>query len=105
MTKECCENDAATATGTPGSRYTIGIVGNPNCGKTTLFNALTGARQRVGNWPGVTVERKEGRYRIATDTVRVVDLPGVYTLGALPGLDDESLDEKLARDHILSDDI
>ncbi|WP_373510553.1 FeoB small GTPase domain-containing protein, partial [Thiocapsa sp.] len=42
---------------------TIGVVGNPNCGKTTLFNALTGSRQRVGNWPGVTVERKIGRYR------------------------------------------
>jgi len=77
---------------------TIAIAGNPNCGKSTLFNGLTGARQKVGNWPGVTVDRLEGRYRDADLAVRVVDLPGVYTLGALPG--SESLDEKLARDFI-----
>jgi len=77
---------------------TIAIAGNPNCGKSTLFNGLTGARQKVGNWPGVTVDRLEGRYRDGDLVVRVVDLPGVYTLGALPG--SESLDEKLARDFI-----
>jgi ferrous iron transport protein B len=78
----------------------IGIVGNPNCGKTTLFNALTGSRQRVGNWPGVTVERKEGRYQQGDSDIQVVDLPGIYALD----VQDEhgSLDEKVARDYILS---
>lgn len=58
---------------------TIALVGNPNCGKTTLFNALTGSNQSVGNWPGVTVERKEGRLRGA-EGLRILDLPGIYTL-------------------------
>ncbi|MEZ5839215.1 MAG: Fe(2+) transporter permease subunit FeoB [Hyphomicrobiales bacterium] len=105
MTKACCDTgDNATAL-PPGTVITIGVVGNPNCGKTTLFNALTGARQYVGNWPGVTVERKEGRYKDGDITVRVIDLPGVYTLGVVPGLEEESLDEKLARNNILADDI
>jgi len=76
----------------------IVIAGNPNCGKTTLFNALTGARQRVGNWPGVTVERKTGHYHDG-GLVQVIDLPGVYTLGSLPGMD--SLDERIAQEAIL----
>ncbi|MBF0110757.1 MAG: Fe(2+) transporter permease subunit FeoB [Magnetococcales bacterium] len=76
----------------------IGIVGNPNCGKSTLFNQLTGSRQRVGNWPGVTVERKEGVARIEDVAVTIVDLPGVYTLAA------QSPDEKVARDFVLSGD-
>lgn len=104
--KECCE------TGQPSSAaperkgaLCIGIAGNPNCGKTTLFNNLTGARQRVGNWPGVTVDRKEGSYNDADGLIRVVDLPGVYTLGVLPGMEAQSLDEKLARDNILTGDI
>ena len=64
---------------------TIALLGNPNCGKTTLFNALTGTRQMVGNWPGVTVERKVGQFRMAERTVEVVDLPGTYSLGrAIP---------------------
>lgn len=79
---------------------TIGVVGNPNCGKTTLFNALTGARQRVGNWSGVTVDRKEGNYAHGRETIRVVDLPGVYSLGVVAGMD--SLDERIARDYVLS---
>jgi len=78
----------------------IAIVGNPNCGKTTLFNALTGARQRVGNWPGVTVDRKSGVYGDAHERVEVVDLPGVYTLGIVPGMD--AVDEKVTRDFVLS---
>ena len=76
--------------------YIIGVAGNPNCGKTTLFNALTGARQRVGNWPGVTVERKVGEYTHAGKKIEVVDLPGIYSLTAA------SVDEEVARDYILS---
>jgi len=78
--------------------YTIGLVGNPNCGKTTLFNALTGSRQRVGNWPGVTVERKSGDYRLGDATVEVVDLPGTYSLDVIDR--DISLDERVARDYV-----
>lgn len=81
------------------SDYTIGVVGNPNCGKTTLFNALTGARQRVGNWPGVTVERKTGNYTCGGVALQVVDLPGTYSLDAT---EEVSLDEKIARDYVLS---
>lgn len=78
----------------------IGIVGNPNCGKTCLFNALTGANQRVGNWPGVTVERKEGEYAYNGIKVTLVDLPGVYSLDAEDG--ETGLDELVARDYLLS---
>ncbi|MBN1627126.1 MAG: Fe(2+) transporter permease subunit FeoB [Deltaproteobacteria bacterium] len=77
-------------------KHIIGIVGNPNCGKTTLFNAMTGARQRVGNWPGVTVDKKSGEYTYEKEIIEVVDLPGIYSLSAA------SLDEKVARDYILS---
>ncbi len=75
---------------------TVAIVGNPNCGKSTLFNALTGSSQRVGNWPGVTVERKEGRLALPGGDVRLVDLPGIYALLA------SSEDERVARDYVLS---
>ncbi len=78
--------------------FTIGVVGNPNCGKTTLFNILTGSKQHVGNWPGVTVEKKTGEYRFDHKIVRVVDLPGTYSLEAAD--DDVSLDEKVARDYV-----
>jgi ferrous iron transport protein B len=76
----------------------VGVVGNPNCGKTTLFNALTGARQRVGNWPGVTVERKVGRFEIEGLEVALVDLPGTYSLEA--DEDGLSVDERIARDYV-----
>lgn len=76
---------------------TIALAGNPNCGKTTLFNALTSSRERVGNWPGVTVEHLEGEYRHGGSSVRVVDLPGIYSFSA------ESPDEKAARDYILEE--
>ncbi|HPO46665.1 MAG TPA: FeoB small GTPase domain-containing protein, partial [Spirochaetota bacterium] len=59
---------------------TVGLVGNPNCGKTTIFNALTGARQKVANWSGVTVEKREGRLRHGGVSIRVIDLPGIYSL-------------------------
>ena len=78
------------------SDYVIGVVGNPNSGKTTLFNALTGTKQRVGNWPGVTVDRKSGEYAHSGRKIEVVDLPGIYSLSAA------SLDEEVARDYILS---
>ncbi len=75
---------------------TIGIVGNPNCGKTTLFNLLTGAKQKVGNWPGVTVDRKTGFYSYEGREVEVVDTPGIYSLSAV------SVDEKVASGYVLS---
>ncbi len=78
------------------SNFTIGVVGNPNCGKTTLFNSLTGAKQRVGNWPGVTVDRKTGSYQHEGDQIEVVDTPGIYSLSAA------SVDEEVARDYVLS---
>ena len=80
--------------------FTVGVVGNPNCGKTTLFNALTGARQHVGNWPGVTVEKKTGEYFFANKLIELVDLPGTYSLEAAD--DQVSLDEKVARDYVAS---
>lgn len=80
--------------------FTVGVVGNPNCGKTTLFNALTGARQYVGNWPGVTVEKKTGEYSFDHKLIELVDLPGTYSLEAAD--DQVSLDEKVARDYVAS---
>ena len=74
---------------------TIALAGNPNSGKTTVFNNLTGAHQHVGNWPGVTVEKKEGSYSYRGYKVNVVDLPGVYSLTAY------SPDEVVARNFIL----
>jgi len=76
--------------------FQIALVGNPNCGKTTLFNHLTGLKQKVGNWPGVTVERKEGNIKRSNRLFKVVDLPGIYSLSA------NSLDEKVARDYVLN---
>lgn len=75
--------------------HTIALVGNPNSGKTTLFNALTGSNQHVGNWPGVTVEKKEGKVKYKDESFNIVDLPGTYSLGAY------SEDEVVARDFIL----
>src|SRR5690554_5801641 len=75
--------------------YTIALVGNPNSGKTTLFNVLTGSNQHVGNWPGVTVEKKEGSFKHKGAIYNVVDLPGTYSLGAY------SEDELIARDFVI----
>lgn len=80
--------------------FTVGVVGNPNCGKSTLFNALTGANQHVGNWPGVTVEKKTGEYSFNGQLIKLVDLPGTYTLESSD--DSVSLDEKVARDFVAS---
>ncbi len=79
---------------------TVAVIGNPNCGKTTLFNGLTGSRQHVGNWAGVTVEQKTGQYRYDNKIIKVVDLPGIYSLDV--NEHSTSLDEKVARDFILS---
>lgn len=76
--------------------FTIVFTGNPNCGKSTLFNALTGAKQTIGNWPGVTVERVEGSYGHKNNNYNVVDLPGIYSL--TPNSDDE----RVSRDYVLS---
>ena len=75
----------------------VAIAGNPNAGKTTLFNALTGAHQHVGNWPGKTVEKKEGSFQYKDVKVRLVDLPGTYSLSAF------SPEEVIARDFIVQE--
>jgi len=77
---------------------TIALAGNPNCGKSALFNAFTGIRQKTGNWPGVTVDRKEGRFELDGRVVAAIDLPGIYSLDA------SSLDEEITRDYLLSRD-
>ena len=82
------------------SRLVIGVVGNPNCGKTTLFNVLTGTKQRVGNWPGVTVDRKVGYFQYGQHQIELVDLPGIYSLDVIPGT--TSVDEQIAQAYILS---
>lgn len=74
----------------------IALIGNPNCGKTTLFNALTGAHQKVGNWPGVTIEKKTGTFQFGDMRVELVDLPGIYSIEQ----DYMGLDEKIARDFL-----
>ncbi|MDD4029713.1 MAG: ferrous iron transport protein B [Caldisericia bacterium] len=72
-------------------KYTVVLAGNPNCGKTTLFNALTGSHQHIGNYPGVTVEKKEGALKIHEASIRIIDLPGMYDLQA------HSPEEEVAR--------
>ena len=74
----------------------IALAGNPNCGKTTLFNALTGSNQFVGNWPGVTVEKKEGKLKKHDDVV-IMDLPGIYSLSPY------TLEEVVARNYLITE--
>ena len=81
------------------SQHTISLIGNPNCGKTTLFNALTGSRQRVGNWPGVTVDKKTGNFSFEGHDIEVVDLPGIYSVTPTSVSGE---DEIVARDYLLS---
>jgi len=80
-----------------GNSYEVALIGNPNVGKSTLFNALTGENVYIGNWPGVTVEKKEGEFKYNRDVFKVVDLPGVYSLTA------NSIDEIIARDYIINE--
>jgi len=77
--------------------YRFALVGNPNCGKTTMFNEITGSTQYVGNWPGVTIEKKEGKARKLKEDVRVIDLPGIYSLSPY------SMEEIIARDYIIDE--
>lgn len=93
MTKESALTEADTAAVT-----NVAFAGNPNCGKTTLFNALTGANLKVANWPGVTVEKKEGFVRFQGERYKMVDLPGTYSLSSY------TMEEIVARDYIVSDE-
>ncbi len=77
----------------------VGFVGNPNCGKTTLFNAYTGAKLKVANWPGVTVEKKEGAMKYHDHRFKLVDLPGIYSLTSY------TMEEKLTRQYIMDDEV
>lgn len=77
--------------------YKFALVGNPNCGKTTMFNEITGSTQYVGNWPGVTVEKKEGKARNLKEDVKIIDLPGIYSLSPY------SMEEIIARDYIIDE--
>jgi small GTP-binding protein len=76
---------------------TVAIIGNPNVGKTELFNRLTGMKQHVGNWPGVTVEKKTGKYTCRGEEIELVDLPGTYSLAA------QAKDELISRSYILEE--
>ena len=76
------------------------LIGNPNCGKTTLFNGLTGTHQRVGNWPGVTVDKKTGLFKLADGSqIELVDLPGIYSLEQ----EHSGIDEQIAHTFLKND--
>ncbi len=94
----CCKLTEQGAVADRDGLLKIALAGNPNCGKSALFNAFTGIRQKTGNWPGVTVDRKEGRFKLAGHDVIAYDLPGIYSLDA------SSLDEQVTRDYLLSRD-
>lgn len=78
---------------------TVAFVGNPNCGKTTLFNAFTGANLKVANWPGVTVEKKEGETSYKGHRIRLIDLPGIYSLTSY------SIEERVTRKCVMEDEV
>lgn len=80
-------------------KLNVAFIGNPNCGKTTLFNAYTGAKLKVANWPGVTVEKKEGSFKYQNERFKLVDLPGIYSLTSY------TMEEKLSRQYILEDEV
>ena len=77
----------------------VAFIGNPNCGKTTLFNAFTGANLKVANWPGVTVEKKEGKTVYDGQEFKLIDLPGIYSLTSY------TMEERVSRECILSDEV
>jgi len=81
--------------------HKFALIGNPNCGKTTLFNILTGANQKVGNWPGVTVEKKFGGFRLGDHEIELVDLPGIYSLEQTS----QGIDEKIAQNYLLNNEV
>ncbi|HTM64417.1 MAG TPA: Fe(2+) transporter permease subunit FeoB [Gammaproteobacteria bacterium] len=93
--KSCCNPET-----TENVNRTAALAGNPNCGKTTLFNALTGARQRIGNWPGVTVEKKCGTFYADNMHIETIDLPGIYSL--MHAAKTAAIDERIAADFILA---
>lgn len=92
------ENDPMTGSPAGKKRLRVALCGNPNAGKTCIFNALTGSRQHVGNWAGVTVEKKEGYTTFGDYEIEMVDLPGTYSLTAF------SIEELVARDYIIRED-
>ena len=95
----CCADSDKTVTGAGRDEsLTIALAGNPNCGKSALFNTFTGIRQKTGNWPGVTVDRKQGFFDLQGHIVTAYDLPGIYSLDA------SSIDEEVTRDYLLSRD-
>ncbi len=94
-TPNCCD-----PVGKPKVERVVALAGNPNCGKTTLFNALTGSSQRVGNWPGVTVEKKCGYFTTNGVSIETIDLPGVYSL--TQAAQTAALDERIACDYLLT---
>jgi len=98
----CCDDSNTPHSTNAGNAetdlLTLAIAGNPNCGKSALFNAFTGIRQKTGNWPGVTVDRKQGFFDLENHQVTIFDLPGIYSLDA------SSIDEEVTRDYLLSRD-
>ena len=97
--KSCCGGSVPESPESGDYSMTIGFIGNPNCGKTTLFNAYTGANLKVANWPGVTVEKVEGTYKDHGEKIRLVDLPGTYSLTSY------TMEETVSRNFILSDEV
>jgi len=97
VAKACCNDNDKPLVDSAASLEIV-LVGNPNAGKTTLFNLLTGARQSTGNWPGVTVEHKQGFFNYNDETIHVVDLPGTYSLD----YSDVSTDERIARQFVIN---
>ena len=95
----CCSAGTEADRKPVDSDMTICFIGNPNCGKTTLFNAYTGANLKVANWPGVTVEKVEGTYKYKDEKIRLVDLPGTYSLTSY------TMEETVSRNYILSGDV